>query len=206
MPTTNALLTGAPATSSSSAIPDGLSETTDRPILVATDGSEPADAGFIAARLLAYRCGAPVEVLAVSEPALVHLPAAFDLAPASDLEVLRMTELRDRVRAQLATQVGDDPGWHVDTRYGEAAPTIQRVVADRKAGLLVTGLTRHGVLDRIYGEETNAHIIELSTVPVLTVAAGMDRLPRSIIVAIDPHAADLPESVHIATLLSEVTS
>jgi nucleotide-binding universal stress UspA family protein len=206
MPTTHALPAGAAATRTDSTPPTEIIDTTDRPIIVATDGSASADPAFIAARLLAHRCGCPVEVLAVTEAALVHLPSAFELPPVPDLDVVRMTALRDRARAQLATMVGDDTGWPIETRFGEAAPTIQRVAHERRAGLVVTGLSRHGVLDRIYGEETNAFIIQVSTVPVLAAAGGTDRLPRSILVAIDPHTAALPPSVHIATLLSDVTT
>lgn len=206
MPTTTTPLTGAPVTGTGSAAAGEQQGTTDKPILVATDASESADAAFTAARLLAQRCGAPVEVLAVTEPALVHLPAFLPLVPPPDLDVLRMEGLRDRARTQLRRIVGDDTGWHVETRYGEPAPTIQRVAVERKAGLVVTGLSRHGVLDRIYGEETNASIVQLTTVPLLAVAGGTDRLPRSVIIAIDPRTAPLPESVAIRTLLSEVTT
>src|SRR5688500_11562591 len=206
MPTTQALLTGAPETTVSPANPSGVAETTDRPILVATDGSESADAGFIAARLLAHRCGAPVEVLAVSEPAVMHLPTTFPMASTPDIDILRMEDVHERAQNRLRAMVGDDPGWRVETRYGEAAPTIQHVARERKAALIVTGLSHHGIMDRIYGEETNAGIIQLTTAPLLAVAAGSDRLPRSIVVAIDPHTAPLDDSVVIRTLLSEVTT
>ena len=206
MPTTQALLTGAPAAAASSAKSAGLAETTDRPILVATDGSESADAGFIAARLLAHRCGAPVEVLAVTEPAVLHLPTTFPMAPTPDIDVLRMEDIHERAQNRLHAMVGDDPGWRVETRYGEAAPTIQYVARERRAGLIVTGLSRHGMMDRIYGEETNAAMIQLTTAPLLAVAGGFDRLPRSIVVAIDPHTSPLDESVVVRTLLSEVTT
>jgi nucleotide-binding universal stress UspA family protein len=206
MPTMDALPAGAVARNSDSSVVTDAPGTTDRPIVVATDGSSSADAAFIAARLLAHRCGAPVEVVAVTEPQLVHLPTSFELSPVPDLDAIRMTALRDRARTQLATTVGEDTGWTVDTRFGEVAPTIQRIVGERHAGLVMTGLSRHGVLDRIYGEETNAFIIQMSTVPVLAVAAGVDTLPRTILVAIDPHSAAYDHSTLIETLLSEVRS
>ena len=206
MPTTTALLTGGPVTSGSSATPAPVQETTDQPLLVATDGSESADAALVTARLLAHRCGAPVEVVAVTEPVVLHLPTAFPLTPTPDIDVLRMEDVRDRARARLRAMVGEDTGWEVETRYGEAAPTIQRVARERKAGLILTGLSRHGVMDRIYGEETNAGIIQLTTAPLLAVARGTDRLPRSVVVAIDVHSAPLQESVVIRTLLSEVAT
>jgi nucleotide-binding universal stress UspA family protein len=204
MPTMHALPATVPAARRHSPSPSDTLPTTDRPIVVATDGTASADPAFVAARLLAHRCGAPVEVVAITEPALLHLPAAFELSPVPDLDVMRMTALRDRARAQLAKVVGADTGWPVDTRYGDVAPTIQRIVEDQHAGLVVTGLSRHGILDRIYGEETNAFIIQASTVPVLAVATGTDRLPRAILVAIDSHSAAYDQSVLIDTLLSDV--
>src|SRR5688500_5425680 len=51
------------------------------PIIVATDGSDSADAAFVTARLLKRRVGAPVSVLTVLEQPLVYFPAPYPVLP-----------------------------------------------------------------------------------------------------------------------------
>ena len=179
---------------------------TSTPLVVATDGSSSADAAFIAARLLAHRCGAPVEVLGVVEPPPIQLTPTYPVVPAVDRDVTRMQALADRARDQMRSLLGDDTGWVTDVRYGDPASTIRRVARERGAAFVITGLSRHGVVDRLFGEETNAYIARITEVPMLAVAAGTHRLPRTLVIAVDPESAAIPRSVVLRTLLSEVTT
>lgn len=177
---------------------------TTGPLLVATDGSESADGAFIAARLLAQRSGAPVEVLTVLGPQTLVVPAPFPVAQTLDSDSLRMDALGEGARRQLHTLVGDNTGWKVEMRYGDPATMIYRSARALQAELILTGLSKHGVLDRIFGEETNPHIAQVTETPTLAVAAGTTRLPRKALIAIDPGAPPLPYTSAIRALLSEV--
>jgi nucleotide-binding universal stress UspA family protein len=174
------------------------------PLLVATDGSESADAAFIAARLLAQRSGAPVEVLTVLGPQTQVAPAPFPAIQTLESASLRMDALGEGARRQLHTLVGDNTGWKVEMRYGDPVTMIYRSARALQAELILTGLSKHGVLDRIFGEETNSHIAQVTDTPTMAVAAGTVRLPRSVLIAIDPGAPALPDTGAIRALLSDV--
>lgn len=182
---------------------DTTAPTTAQPLVVATDGTESADAAFIAARLLAQHCGAPVTVLTVLEQQLVYFPAPYPIIPV-EAERAQLDALTERVRRQLDKQVGATTGWTVETRYGLPASTITRAARESRAEMILTGLSKHGVLDRVFGEETSPHIAQVTDVPLLTVAPNMDHLPRVIVVAVDPHSPAVPDSAAMRALLSEV--
>ena len=184
---------------------DSSPPTTTQPLVVATDGSESADAAFVAARLLAQHCGAPVNVLTVLEQQLAYFPAPYPIIPV-EAERAQLDALSARVQRQLERQVGTTAGWTVETRYGLPASTIARAARESRAEMILTGLSKHGVLDRVLGEETSPHIAQMTDVPLLTVAAGTDRLPRTIVVAVDPHSPAVPDSAAMRALLSEVES
>ena len=175
-----------------------------KPILVATDASPTADAAFTMARLLAHRCGANVEVVTVLEPSAMHLPASYPAPTALDNDVERMEALRERARHQISVQVGDSTGWPLDTRLGEPAPTIHRKARERDAELVIMGVSRHGLMDRLYGEETTAHVAQLTAKPLLAVASGVDRLPRTVVIALGINSPPIPTSATMRTLFSEV--
>lgn len=181
------------------------SPTTAQPLVVATDGTESADAAFIAARLLAQHCGAPVNVLTVLEQQLAYFPAPYPVIPV-EAERAQLDALTDRVQRQLERQVGTTTGWTIETRYGLPASTIARAAREARAELILTGLSKHGVLDRVLGEETSPHIAQVTDVPLLTVAPGTDHLPRVVVIAVDPHAPAVPDSAAMRALLSEVES
>ena len=176
---------------------------TGRPIVVATDASPSADSAFAMAKLLAHRCGAEVEVLTVLEPAVIHVRTPYPFVTPLD-GAKRMEELRARARHQLEALISDNTGWVVDARYGEPAPTIRRMARERNAELVIMGVGRHGVMDRLYGEETTGHVAEIITTPLLATAVGSDRLPRTVVVAIATESTAVPMSPVLRTLLSEI--
>lgn len=175
-----------------------------KPILVATDASQTADAAFTMARLLAHRSGAGVEVLTVLEPSMPLPPAVSLETPLFDPDVPRMEELRQRARHQLGAMVGDATGWLVDARYGDVAPTIHERTRKMGADLVIMGVSRHGLIDRLLAGETTAEVAQLTEVPVLATAADCDRLPRTVVIAVSPDSPAVPDSTLLGTLLSEV--
>ena len=182
---------------------DSAPPTTAQPLVVATDGTESADAAFVAARLLAQHCGAPVNVVTVLEQQLAYFPAPYPIIPV-EAERAQLDLLTARVRRQLEKLVGTSAGWSIETRYGMPAATIAHAARDSDAGMILTGLSKHGVLDRVFGEETSPHIAQVTDVPLLTVAPGTIRLPRVVVIAVDPHSPAVPDSGVIRALLSEV--
>ena len=176
------------------------------PLFVATDGTSSADPAFIAARLLAHRSGADVNVVTVLERPTVFVPAPYPIALPLDFDEIGAERLRDLAREQMRRLIGEDPGWSIETRFGHAAQTIHRLVRERKAQLLITGVSRHRMIDRMLGEETTADIAQITETPLLAVVAGMTRLPRTVLVAIDLDSPPIPDSEMLRTLLSEVTT
>ncbi len=174
-----------------------------QPIIVATDGSDSSDAAFVAARLIEARIGAPVSVLTVLEQPLAYFPAPYPIMPI-EIEQAQIEAMANRARGQLRTVIGETSNWAVDVRIGQPAWTINQVARERSADIILTGLSKHGILDRVFGEETSPHIAQIADVPLMTVAAGTVRLPRTVVIALDPFSPALPESAALRALLSEV--
>jgi nucleotide-binding universal stress UspA family protein len=74
---------------------------------------------------------------------------------------------------------------------GDAAPTLARQAEAGRAGYIVMGLGRHGLVDRLLGSETALRVLRLADAPVLAVAPGSVSLPRRVIVALDFSPASL---------------
>jgi nucleotide-binding universal stress UspA family protein len=73
----------------------------------------------------------------------------------------------------------------VDVYEGDPATTLARFARDTNATMIVSGLGRHRVVDRLFSDETALRLIRESTVPVFAVANGMSQLPARIVVAVD---------------------
>lgn len=154
------------------------------PILVATDGTPAAEPALRAARILAARDGTEVEVLAVLEPIAPLPPLVGGIPMPHDLETDRESTLRQGVETQVHETVGE-LGWNVEVMQGHPPATIARMADRMDARLIVMGLGRHDVSDRLFGDETALRVLRLAKVPVLAVVPGFDALPKRIVVAID---------------------
>ena len=176
------------------------------PLLVATDGSQSADPAFLAAHLLSERLHAEVDVVSVFEPAPFFLPAPPILPMGTDFDNTAIERLRARARQQVSNQVGDTAPWHVDVLPGQPASTIREVARDRKTSLVLTGISRHGIVDRMFGEETAAQIAAITETPMLAVTSPFTRLPRTVIIALDMDSTLVPDAPVVRELLSEATA
>ncbi len=161
------------------------------PILVATDGAPSANAAFVAARLINDHTGQAVQVLSVLEPSpfFAHSPASS--ASTANPDVTRVQAQADSVRRQLTRTVGENSPWRVKVKIGRPAVVIARTAERRHAELVITGRNRHGVVDRILGNETPIHIAQLGDTPLLATMAGFDCLPRHVLIATDLHSPAL---------------
>jgi nucleotide-binding universal stress UspA family protein len=152
------------------------------PVIVATDGREQSDAALIAGRLLAADTDA-LRVASVLQPMPIMTPeAALPISP--DVEASRRADLKRGVQIQMARAWSGDLA-DVELYEGDPATTIARLAHESNASMIVAGLGRHRVIDRLFGNETALRLVRVSAVPVLAVTNGLTHAPRRIVVAID---------------------
>ena len=153
-------------------------------VLVATDGAERSDGAVRLAFARATELGAQVEVLAVhcEEPLLAP---EMSYAMWSEAGMARRKALSDAVRAQLERVAGGTRVPPVLVLDGNPAYTIARAAMERRAALVVVGLGRHQVMDRLFSSETTLELARICRVPVLAAPAGGADVPRHAVVAID---------------------
>jgi nucleotide-binding universal stress UspA family protein len=152
------------------------------PVIVATDGREQSDAALVAGRLLAADKDA-LRVASVLQPMPIMTPeAALPISP--DIEASRRADLKRGVQIQMARAWSGDLA-DVELYEGDPATTIARLAHESNASMIVAGLGRHRVIDRLFGNETALRLVRVSAVPVLAVTNGLTHAPRRIVVAID---------------------
>jgi nucleotide-binding universal stress UspA family protein len=159
------------------------SPTPARPIIVATDGTEQSDGALAMARALAQRLGTHARVLAVYRPFAMLVPEAQLLLDVNAAATLR-AELEVRVRQQcVAVLGGHEP--YSEFREGEPSRVITQMAVEQAAQLVVVGLGRHKIVDRVFGSETALKVSRSSRVPTLAVPSLRSAVLRSAIVAVD---------------------
>src|SRR5689334_3116620 len=172
------------------------------PYVVATDGSERASGALRAAKLLTSRFGTRAEVISVIEPIPIASPE-LQLPVTPELETARRTDRRETVREQVERLTGEPKAWPVELRIGSPPQRILEKAHDAAAKLVVVGLGRHSVVDRIFGDETALHLLRTSSVPVLAVPDDLDRLPTRAVVAMDFSASAIWASRLAVELLAD---
>jgi nucleotide-binding universal stress UspA family protein len=162
-------------------------------MLVATDGREQSDAAVRAGLLLAGDSDA-WWVLTVPSPFPMIAPE-LDLQLAAEAAAIQRETHVEAVRAQVRRIVGGR-NVRVEALDGDPADVIGREAARANASLIVAGLGRHKLIDRLLAGETILRLIRsASSTPVLaigpefsyakTVIAGLDFSENSV------HAARL---------------
>jgi len=159
----------------------GLRANRASPVIVATDGHEQSNSAMIVARLLAADDAMRVITVLKRMPA-VNPEIQLPLSP--DMEASRRAEQKRTVKQQAGRVWGDDR-IDVELCEGDPATTIARLAHETNATMIVSGLGRHRVVDRLFGDETALRLIRVSAVPVLAVASGMAHTPARIVVAVD---------------------
>jgi len=153
------------------------------PLLVATDGAERSGVALRAAREIAARHGAPVKVLTVLDPLPIVTPEIqLPITPEMDAE--RRADRLAAVRAQIA-RAGAAAAWTLEIDEGQPMATIAQHASDLAARLIVVGLGRHGMIERLFGDETALQLLRLADVPVLAVATSFEPPPRHVVAALD---------------------
>jgi nucleotide-binding universal stress UspA family protein len=162
-------------------------------IVLATHGDVSADGAVLGASLLAARLHVPLIPLVVYAPIRVmdygfgasYVPPPEDEAAIEGALVARVTD-------QLRRSGISSPPPTV--RTGIIPLEIAAAARDLGAGLIVTGLGSHRIVDRALGGETALHLAQDATAPVLAMPASATTIPRRVIAAIDFSAT----SVHAA--------
>src|SRR5215831_13424056 len=116
----------------------------ETPIVVATDGRPPSDAALVMGRVL---CDDPKAMRTVT---VIRPVPVFPDSPGSvnaDIEATRRAEARHRVVAQMRRVWPYDTD--VETYDGDPAVVLGGVARDANAALIIAGIGRHQVADRL---------------------------------------------------------
>jgi nucleotide-binding universal stress UspA family protein len=165
----------------SSAMPElGIRANHASPVIIATDGRAQSDSALVVGRMLAE---APEALRLVTVLKTMPIIPDVPMAVSADLAETR----RDEVRRELLTQMTRtwDDHYDIETYDGDPATVIARLAHRVGATMIVCGLGRHRVADRVFGDETALRLIRLADVPVFAAANGLLRAPRHIVVAVD---------------------
>ncbi len=145
-------------------------------VLAATDGRPQSDHALLAARRLDAE--ATLGVLSV-----VPRPLA-DVASDPALDDRELSTLRSRVDWQLRRVLGNDAKTHIDVRLGDT-PIVLASATMSSDSLLVVGIGRPKVCDRLLGDETTLRLVRAARTPVLAVAPGCALPAHTVLVAVD---------------------
>ena len=154
------------------------------PVIVATDGRDQSDAALVAGGLLAGASDERLRVITVLKPMPIVSPEA-QLPVSPDVEASRRAEAKRTVREQLGRVWNVPFDAQVEVYDGDPATTIAHVAHESNASMIVSGLGRHRVMDRLFGDETALRLIRVAAVPVLAVGGQFNAAPTRIVVAID---------------------
>src|SRR5689334_23417632 len=153
------------------------------PVIVATDGREQSDGAVRAGAL--FGGSAEAWRLVSASPLITTLVPELDLGITADaIDVLREQQCRS-VEQQLRRVLGNGTAVDVDVRVGDPAQVVAAVAGDAAASLVVCGLGRQKVVDRLFGDETALAIIRSSDRPVLAVPQDFVDVPRTAVIGID---------------------
>jgi nucleotide-binding universal stress UspA family protein len=176
-------------------------EVKTKSIVVATDGSEAALAGFKIAAMMAKSTAMNIHVLSVLEPMPVMFPAVEGLAIPPQLDYSRQEAQRrivgDQIRAYDAAAA-----WTLDVTVGRRAEVIVSFAHEQDADLIILGMHKHGVIGRILGEETANEVARLSNTPIL-VAPEITRLPKRVVVAMGLNHGGMESLPEIIPILAD---
>ena len=149
-----------------------------RAIVVATDGRASADAALLAAGRLAGR--ESVDVVSV-----VRTDDALDGRALTHASSEALTEQREIVAAQVARIFGASHPSRVTLRSGHPPAVIASFAEVHGASLLVAGIGKANVLERLRGDETTLRLARMTRIPLFAVASGRAVPPRTLVVATD---------------------
>lgn len=171
------------------------------PFLVATDGSPASDAAIVTARAMLHTNVREPLVLSVLDPVGVATPDFGFIPTPIEVDRARTAAARERIREQM-TAAG--VSWPVEVRTAPVPATLAETARQIGASAIIMGLTRHGLVDRVLGEETVLGTLARSEVPVLAVPPGPQALPTRAVAAVDFSESSLRAVRTMLQLLPDV--
>lgn len=161
-----------------------MTSTSNGSILVATDGHEQSD-GALRAALSLLAPHATCYLVAVLPPLPIVTPEA-QLAITSEFLAGRRFDLHRDIEAQLA-RVAPAPEAKITVEIldGDPAISIARLARSLRPRLIIAGLGRHKLVDRLFGAETTMSLMRRASVPVLAVGPSFTGAPQQIVVGMD---------------------
>lgn len=159
----------------------GVRASRSSPIIIASDGRAQSDAALVVGRIFAERAEA-LRLISVVKPVPGIVEA--QVAANEEMDRARKTEARRDLTNQVARtwQTNDVD---VELPMGDPATVITRIAHRTGATMIVAGLGRHRVMDRVFGDETALRLVRMADVPVFCAATELDHAPRRIVVAVD---------------------
>lgn len=175
--------TATPHTLASSASAPRTGRSLLGPLLIATDASPESDAALRAAADIAARTRQNVKLFGVYQ-LLPTAPTELQVRVTPAEEAQGRAALGAQVREQAA-RLGFGRRWPVEIVSGDPAAMIANAARAMKASLIVMGIGKHRLVDRLLGEETALMAVRLGSGPVLAVAPDYTELPSRVVAAVD---------------------
>jgi nucleotide-binding universal stress UspA family protein len=161
----------------------GPRATRSSPVIVATDGHDQSNSAMLMAQLLAGEKDA-LRVISVLRSLPVVAPAEAPATVSADFESARLRE-QTRIVRQQAGRVWNDDAIDVEVTEGDPATCVAQFARRTNATLIVAGLGRHRIIDRLFGDETALRLVRVAASPVYAVPSGPAHAPARIVVAVD---------------------
>jgi nucleotide-binding universal stress UspA family protein len=192
-----------PSESSLSKVEHGTVKPT---IVVATDGSAASAAAFKAASLIAGINDLNIRVVAVLEP--LQIPAAIPHAILNfeGSDSTRIKQFVADVQSQIEKCKSQSAEWVIEPRVGIPAAEISQAAREHSAGLVIVGASRHGLFERLIGEETAARVAQLGDTPLLVAATGLEQLPHRVVIAMDLDPSQLGDLRSVLSMFGPAAS
>lgn len=149
-----------------------------RDIVVAADGRTPSDAAIAAASRLAS--GATFGVISV-----ISVGHSTDREHLDEIDPQSVDARRELIERQMHRVLGDSPDAWIEIRSGYPPAAIASFAQLHGVSVLIVGIGRPAVLDRLRGDESTLRLARMTHTPLLAVAIGRAVPPRRVVVAMD---------------------
>lgn len=158
----------------------GIRASRSAPIIVGTDSQEQSDAALAMARVLCDSAdGVRLLTVVGAMPMLPDVPGSVN----ADIEASKRAEAKRNVDVQVGRVWHDDSD--VEVYSGDPAHVLSKVAHTSDATIIIVGIGKHRVADRLFGSETALRLVRVADRPVLAVADTANGAPRRTVVAMD---------------------